>query len=103
MGIMFCDGRSLCCKLLFELILVQLRPCASSLDTDAVPVWAPMAFPTLQLVEPNFRPGSVIVLDNSIKSAKRYEDLLTYIRGNKAYQSLCVPYYAGLEFITYNP
>lgn len=80
----------------------SLLPHLRAAMTDTT-VWAPMAFPTLKLVEPNFRPGSVIILDNSIKSAKRYQELLEYIRGNKAYQSLCVPYYAGLEFITYNP
>ncbi|EKC98488.1 purine nucleotide biosynthesis-related protein [Trichosporon asahii var. asahii CBS 8904] len=40
------------------------------LTANTMSVWAPMAFPTLKLVEPNFRPGSVIILDNSIKSAK---------------------------------
>lgn len=77
----------------------DLRPSRSQLT----PVWAPMALPVLKLVQPRLRAGASILLDNSIGSAKRYAELLDYVRADPAFQCVCVPYHKGLEMWVYYP
>lgn len=65
-------------------------------------VWAPLALPALRLVEPHFRPGAVVICDNSISSADRYADLQAYMRDPKnGYANLTVPFKNGLEMSVY--
>jgi predicted O-methyltransferase YrrM len=64
-----------------------------------VAVWAPLTLPTLQLVAPKMRSGGVVVIDNSVTSAKRYEELLRYLRAEgSGFTNLTLPYSGGLEF-----
>lgn len=69
---------------------------------ELIEVWAPLALPALQVVEPRLRPGAVVICDNSTSSASRYADLQTYIRDPKNdYTNLTVPYNNGLEMSVY--
>lgn len=62
------------------------------------PVWAPLAHPALQLIEPHLRSGSVIFCDNSVSSSSRYADLQSYMREPaNGYTNITVPYHNGLE------
>ena len=63
-------------------------------------VWAPLALPALKLVEPKMRPGTVIIIDNSISSASRYAELLAYLRApGNGFTSLTIPYSKGLDMV----
>lgn len=61
-----------------------------------------MVLPTLQLLEPHFRTGTVLILDNVISSKEGYMDFYTYIQ-NGPYTSVTLPYEGGLGMVVYNP
>ncbi|TPX16204.1 uncharacterized protein E0L32_004199 [Thyridium curvatum] len=66
--------------------------------------WAPMALPTLKLVQPKMRHGAVVITDNSIGAAKAYKELLEYLRGpDSGFINLTLPYKSGLEVSVYLP
>jgi predicted O-methyltransferase YrrM len=82
-----------------DLVLLDSRSISWSV---LILVWAPLALPALQAVEPNLRVGAVIICDNSISSSARYADLQTYMRNPKnGYTNLTVPYHNGLEMSVY--
>lgn len=57
-----------------------------------------MALPALKLLEPNMRLGAVVIVDNTIGSAKGYADLLAHLRSSEGgYTNLTLPYTKGLE------
>ncbi len=57
-----------------------------------------MALPALKLLEPRLRKGAVVIIDNTISSAKGYKDLLEHLRDPvNGYLNLTVPYSNGLE------
>jgi predicted O-methyltransferase YrrM len=61
-------------------------------------VWSPVALPALKLLEPRMRSGAVVIIDNTIGSAKGYADLLAHLRSpNSGYTSITLPYSKGLE------
>lgn len=61
-------------------------------------VWAPVALPALKLLEPKLRSGAVIIIDNTIGSAKGYAELLAHLRSpDNGYTNLTLPYTKGLE------
>lgn len=63
-----------------------------------------MALPTLKVVQPKMRPGAVVITDNTIGSAKGYEELLNYLRGPEGkFINLTLPYHKGLEMSVYLP
>jgi hypothetical protein len=63
-----------------------------------------MALPALKLVQPKLRYGAVVIVDNSIASAERYKDLLTYLRSpENGFTNLTMPYNNGLEMSVYVP
>lgn len=67
-------------------------------------VWAPLALPTLKLVLPRLRAGAVVVVDNTISSADRYQELLTFLRApGSLFTNLTLPYANGLEMCVYLP
>jgi hypothetical protein len=58
-----------------------------------------LTLPVLKLVEPKMRSGAVVIIDNSISSAARYEGLLKYLRApGSGFTNLTIPYSKGLEF-----
>ncbi|KAK6362165.1 hypothetical protein TWF730_005862 [Orbilia blumenaviensis] len=75
-----------------------------TIDLLLLDIWTPMALPTLKLVQPNFRAGSVVIADNTIASAAEYKELLDYIRApGSGFTSLTLPYNKGLEMCVYSP
>ncbi|KAG0161017.1 hypothetical protein PDIDSM_8550 [Penicillium digitatum] len=41
--------------------------------------WTPLALPALKLVRPHFRPGAVIVADNTAMASDRYQELFAHV------------------------
>ncbi len=67
-------------------------------------VWTPLALPTLKIIKPRLRPGSVVVTDNTISSQALYKDFIEYTHDStNGFKSLTIPYSGGLEFIVYLP
>ena len=67
-------------------------------------VWAPLALPTLKLVQPMFRHGALVLTDNTISSAAAYKDLLAYLRApDSGFHNLTLPYTNGFEMSVYLP
>ena len=63
-----------------------------------------MVLPIVKLLEPRFKPGCVLVADNSIKSAKGYQEFFDYINAPRSsYTTLTIPYQDGLEMTVYRP
>lgn len=63
-----------------------------------------MTLPALQLVQPKLRYGAVVITDNSIKSASRYQDLLDHMRApGNGFLNLTLPHNNGLEMSVYVP
>lgn len=84
-------------------ILETLKDCPE-IDLLLLDIWAPLALPTLKLVEKMLRPGAVIITDNTISGAERYKDLLEYLRDTKsAFTNITLPYSNGLEMSVYLP
>jgi len=74
------------------------------IDMLLLDIWAPMTLPALKLVQPKLRYGAVVIADNSIASAERYKDLLTYLRApDSGFINLTLPYNKGLEMSVYVP
>ena len=59
-----------------------------------------MALPTLKILEPHFRPGTVLVADNTIASRQGYADFFRYIEARESrYKTLTLPFAGGLEMV----
>ncbi|KAH8919385.1 S-adenosyl-L-methionine-dependent methyltransferase [Atractiella rhizophila] len=85
-------------------LLQTLKNDLPQVDCLLLDIWAPLTLPTLQIVEKNFKRGSLVICDNSILAQKRYKDLLGYLRReNGPYRNLTLPYDGGLEFCIYLP
>ncbi|KAK6534840.1 hypothetical protein TWF281_006139 [Arthrobotrys megalospora] len=75
-----------------------------TIDFLLLDIWTPMALPTLKLVQPKFRPGSVVIADNTIGSAAEYKELFDYIRApDSGFTNITLPYHKGLEMSVYSP
>ena len=60
--------------------------------------------PTLDVLEPHFRAGTVLIADNTVSSRPGYEDFFARINApNSKYKTLTLPYSGGLEMSTYWP
>jgi predicted O-methyltransferase YrrM len=71
---------------------------SASLDALLLDIWAPVALPTLRLLEPALRPGALMLIDNTITGRERYKDLLTYINDPaKGWQSQTLPFSGGFD------
>ena len=65
-------------------------------------VWTPLALPALKLVEPYFRPGAMILADNTIKAAGGYDELFQYVDApDSRFRRITMPYAGGLDMIVY--
>jgi predicted O-methyltransferase YrrM len=63
-----------------------------------------MAFPTLKVVQPKLRRGAVVITDNTISGADRYEELLVYLRDPQSgFVNSTLPFKNGLEMSVYLP
>lgn len=84
-------------------ILETLKECPE-IDLILLDIWAPLALPTLRLVEKRLRRGAVIVTDNTISGAERYKDLLQYLRDPQSpFTNTTLPYTNGLEMSVFVP
>lgn len=75
-----------------------------SREADANSVWTPMVIPTLEILEPRFRRGTVLIADNTVSSSNGYESFFERVKapgGN--YRTLTLPFSGGLEMVTYWP
>lgn len=67
-------------------------------------VWAPLALPTLKIVQPKLKSGAVVIVDNTISGEERYKDLLQHLRDTESgFSNLTVPYHNGLDVSVYHP
>ncbi|KAI1152729.1 O-methyltransferase [Nemania diffusa] len=75
----------------------------AEIDFVLFDIWTPMALPTLRVLEPNLKKGTVLVVDNVVSAVDGYRDFHEYIKTHRdTYRSLVLPYAGGLEFIVYN-
>lgn len=62
-----------------------------------------MALPTLKTLQPRFRRGTVVLVDNVLSSVKGYEEFMAYIRDPaNMFQTTTLPFTGGFEMIVYN-
>lgn len=72
------------------------------IDLLLLDIWAPMAFPTLKLVEPHLRPGATILIDNLKGAASRYKELIEYLHDpQNGYTNMVLPFSRGLGMSIY--
>ncbi|KAF3166264.1 hypothetical protein TWF788_000518 [Orbilia oligospora] len=75
-----------------------------TIDLLLLDIWTPMVVPTLKLVQPKFRPGSVVIADNTVGSAPEYQEFFDYIRApDSGFTNITLPYHKGLEMSVYSP
>lgn len=97
-----------------DLLLLDSRFDAfSSIGIDAIrgrglltghTVWTPLALPTLKLIQPRMRPGSVVLADNTIMAAEGYKDFLAYMQApENGFQHARLPFDNGFEMCVYMP
>ncbi|KAJ5584372.1 uncharacterized protein N7459_004172 [Penicillium hispanicum] len=73
-----------------------------TVDFLLLDIWTPLALPALKLVEPYFRPGAVIMADNTIKAAAGYRDLFAYLDApGSLFRRVTLPYAGGFDMIVY--
>ena len=67
-------------------------------------VWTPMALPALKLLQPNLRPGAVIIADNTAAAARDYKELFEHTRSpGSPFITSTLPFKGGLDFTVYLP
>ncbi|KAF2479531.1 S-adenosyl-L-methionine-dependent methyltransferase [Neohortaea acidophila] len=85
-------------------LLQTLKGDLPVIDFVLLDIWTPMVVPTLELLEPHFRPGTLLVADNTVTSASGYQDFFKRISApGSGYRTLTLPYSGGLELVTYWP
>lgn len=63
-----------------------------------------LALPTPKTVLPRFRPGVVVLTDNTISGAKGNADLLAYLPApENGFQTMTLPFTNGFEMSDYRP
>ena len=68
-----------------------------SVDALLLDIWAPLALPTLKIMESKLRLGGMVFIDNTVSSADRYSELLTYLRSGSAFKCCTSPHSGGFE------
>ena len=67
-------------------------------------VWTPLALPTLKIVLPKLRRGSVVLADNTVSGEAAYKDLLTFLRApDSGFINMTLPFSGGFGMSVYNP
>ncbi|XAO24348.1 hypothetical protein I312_103146 [Cryptococcus bacillisporus CA1280] len=85
---------------LLETLKVNLPK--EGIDLLLLDVWAPMALPTLKVVEPHLRPGATILVDNLKDAASRYKELINYLHDSQSgYTNMVLPFSRGLGMSVY--
>lgn len=71
---------------------------AESIDALLLGIWSSLALPTLKILIPKLRIGAVVFIDNTISSADRYKELLSFLRApNSGFFCTTLPYSGGFE------
>jgi len=76
----------------------SLTEITGPVDFMLLDIWVPMALPALKQVERHFRPGAVIVADNTTTYREPYGDYLAYITDANGFTTMTLPFEGGLEF-----
>ncbi|KAK1147347.1 hypothetical protein N8T08_001424 [Aspergillus melleus] len=85
-------------------LLETLKDGLPQIDLLLLDIWSPLALPTLKTVLPRFRPGAVVLTDNTISGAKGYADLLAFLRTpENGFQNMTLPFTNGFEMSVYMP
>ncbi|KAJ5759626.1 hypothetical protein N7520_006782 [Penicillium odoratum] len=73
-----------------------------TVDFMLLDIWTPLALPALKLVEPHFRPGAMIIADNTLKASAGYEELFAYVDApGSRFRRVTMPYTGGMDMIVY--
>ncbi|KAJ5616697.1 hypothetical protein N7537_001811 [Penicillium hordei] len=73
-----------------------------TVDFLLLDIWTPLALPALKLVQPHFRPGAVIIVDNTVMAGDRYQELFAYVDAEgSGFRRVTMPYEGGLDMIVY--
>ncbi|KAJ5643284.1 uncharacterized protein N7484_005791 [Penicillium longicatenatum] len=73
-----------------------------TVDFLLLDIWTPLALPALKLVESHFRPGAMIIADNTVKAAAGYAELFAYVDApGSRFRRVTMPYAGGLDMIVY--
>ncbi|KAJ5237186.1 hypothetical protein N7489_007277 [Penicillium chrysogenum] len=73
-----------------------------TVDFLLLDIWTPLALPALKLVQPHLRPGAVIVADNTVMAADRYQELFAYVDAEgSGFRRVTMPYKGGMDMIVY--
>ncbi|KAL0566763.1 hypothetical protein V5O48_015245 [Marasmius crinis-equi] len=81
-----------------------LKEGVTEVDLVLLDIWAPMALPTLKILQPKLRPGAVILTDNTVTAAESYKELLEYLRApGSGFSNMTLPYSGGFEMSVYHP
>lgn len=73
-----------------------------TVDALLLDIWSPLALPTLKIVLPSLRIGATVFIDNTVASAERYEELLSFLRApNSGFASSTLPHSGGFELCVY--
>ncbi|KIW44133.1 uncharacterized protein PV06_05167 [Exophiala oligosperma] len=93
------------CLVLSSLVYTEIPPFNDGRLTPLkLPVWTPMVLPTLKTVLPRLRHGAVVLADNTISSAKGYEEFLTFVRNpENGFRNMTLPFNNGFEMSVYLP
>lgn len=63
-----------------------------------------MALPTLEIIRPRLRRGSIVIADNTSMAKALYQDFLTYIYNpENGFKTSTLPYSGGLQVAVYLP
>ncbi|KAF7966112.1 hypothetical protein HWV62_39994 [Athelia sp. TMB] len=86
--------------------ILQTLPAANladrSIDVLLLDIWSELALPTLKIVLPKLRVGGIVLCDNSVASAERYHELLTFLRdGKSGFFSSTLPFSGGFELVVF--
>jgi predicted O-methyltransferase YrrM len=67
-------------------------------DFMLVDIWIPMARPALELVAPHFRPGAIVVCDNTQQHRSAYADYFAFLEDpTNGFRTMTLPFDGGLE------
>jgi predicted O-methyltransferase YrrM len=75
-----------------------LRSIEGPIDFVLVDIWIAMARPALELVAPHFRPGAIVVCDNTARHRDAYADYFAFINDPaNDFRTMTLPFDGGFE------
>ncbi|KAF7556282.1 hypothetical protein G7Z17_g1551 [Cylindrodendrum hubeiense] len=85
-------------------LLETLKQDLPEVDMLLLDIWQAVSLPTLKIVQPRLRHGAVVLVDNTIKGAEGYADLLAYLRApGSGFHNMTLPFTNGFEMSVYLP